>query len=151
MAKQPSTDNNLADEAFERIWSHYKDRPFRAHLAAWLLIGVALGITMLPGFDFGALMGFGISGVLFGVILSLLTYPFSGHFSFTVAGAFVGAAILPVLSIAGFYDEIISQYASLCLLVGAIIGSTSSIWQVPMTIVRTFKNAFAENTLSQVG
>ena len=147
MEKQQSTDNNLADEAFERVLSHYKDLPFRAHLAAWLLIGVAFGITMLPGLDFSALMGFGISGVVFGVILCFVTYPLSGHFSYTIAGALIGAAILPVLCFADLCGPITSQGTSICLLVGATIGATSSIWKAPLGILRMVRTAFAPNRI----
>ena len=102
---------------------------------------------MLPNFSVPSLLGFGISGIVFGVILCFVTYPFSGHFSYTIAGALIGAAVLPVLSLADLCGPITSQGTSICLLVGAMIGGTSSIWQAPIGILRMAHLAFGHNRI----
>lgn len=147
MASQISFDNKLADVALKRVLNHYKQRPIHVHFAAWLLIGVAFGITMLPNFSVGALIGFGVSGIIFGILIGLLTYPFSGHFSFTIGGALIGAAVPPLFSMTGLCGPISSQGASICLLVGAMIGGTSTIWQSPVMILRCIRKAFANTRI----
>lgn len=144
MATQTAFGNESADDALTRISNHYKNRPFRVHLAAWLLIGVAFGITLLPSFKVGSVIGFGISGIVFGLLLCLFTYPFSGHFSFTIAGALIGASIIPLCSMSGFCGPIRGQGASICLLVGAIIGGTSSIWQAPLVMMRSLRKTIEQ-------
>ncbi|MGI9516085.1 MAG: hypothetical protein ACR2NP_03480 [Pirellulaceae bacterium] len=118
--------------------NHFLNRPLRWHMTAWLLVGCALGLLIAPSYEAAVLAGFLISGILCCAVLGLLTYPMSDHFLWTLAGAFVGALLLPlaagVLQIGQWTDRIVA----VGLISGALLGATSMIWLLPLRLILRF-------------
>lgn len=123
------------DKAVDQVSAHFKNNPFRFHFAAWLMVAVPIAVLMMPEYSMGSAIGFGISAIVFCTILSFVTYPLSGHFSFTIVGVLVGAITAPIGELVGVFSPMHGEFTVVCALMGAIIGSTSVIWRVPLQIL----------------
>lgn len=148
---QVAGQNQVADQFGNRILAHYRANPFRMHLVAWLFVSVAFAWAMIPDYSVPAILGFGIASLVASGLLCIVTYPVSGHYSFTIFGAIVGVVMVPLLGCFGFLgsNSLAStngQAIQLCLLVGALIGSSSSIWQIPLRLWGIVQDAAIANS-----
>lgn len=132
-------------------WSHFLARkfsqqlaqnPILRHFGAWVLVGAVLGWLLAPDIRVSCVIAFLISGSLCGSILSFLTYPLSWHYSLTLVGAIAGLGLAPIF--AAFYPnaEMADQANQFCLIFGALIGGSSRVWQLPITMVKLIRNLF---------
>ncbi len=139
-------------DEFAVLWkglaNHFRDRPIRAHLAAWMGIAIAMGLLMCPDFQGHNLVGFTISGVLCCAILGLLTWPLSDDYRITLVGALIGWMLLSplVATVSGDYarEELLEVVG---LIAGSLFGASGLIWLTPLRwLARTFRSRFSAET-----
>lgn len=139
MGKYSFSNGQFKSEAADRILAHFSKNPFRLHFAAWLIAAVPFALFLLPEFSVGSVVGFGISAIIFCTFLCVVTYPFSGHFSFTIVGALFGASIIPLCELLGVFAPIDIVNAQVGLVVGGVMGSSSVVWRVPLQLLDGFR------------
>ena len=120
----------------DKILLHYKQNLFRLHLLSWMLVSIPFAFLISPEFSLVCGISYGISAVFFCTLLCVITYPFSGHYSFTILGAITGGVLAGLTSIVG---PVSNQNILVSLLIGGIVGSTSVIWRLPLQILRHIK------------
>ena len=136
MTQYSSQLEQSGDGVAMRILGHFRSNPFRFHFMAWLIAAVPFGLLMMPEFSVPSALGFGISAIVFCTITCITTYPLSGHFSFTIVGVLFGAAMVPIGVQLGLFGSSSNQALQLCIFIGGIIGSTSTIWQIPLKVLQ---------------
>ena len=145
MSQDSSQIEQFGDDITIRISDHFRSHPFRFHFMAWLIAAVPFGLLMMPEFSVPTALGFGISAFVFCTIICIVTYPLSGHFSFTIVGALFGAAMVPIGVQLGVFSSTSNQGLQLCIFIGGMIGSTSTIWRIPLNVLQVIgKRAYGK-------
>ncbi len=119
--------------------NHFQARPLRRHMAAWLVVGIALGWLIVPAYQWATISGFLISGMFCCAVLGIMTYPVTDHSFWVLGGAFGGLLIclLAALTIdAGPLDD---KLPELGLISGALLGATSLVWLLPFRLILKFR------------
>lgn len=135
MAQLSSSPDQFGRSKVNQVFKHFENNPFRFHFASWLFAAVPFAVLMLPELSVVCVIAFGISAIIVCTILSVVTYPLSGHYSFTIVGSLFGAAVWPLGALLGIFGPTNCQGVQIALVIGAIIGSTNVIWRIPLQML----------------
>jgi len=101
------------------------------HQLAWMLVGSLYGFVAAPLPLLTCVLAFTLAGWICCTVLSVLTLPTAKHASLIIIGASCGL----LLAFACEYTEfasISSLLKQVCLFVGALVGATSRLWELPL-------------------
>jgi hypothetical protein len=101
------------------------------HELAWLCIGTMYGVLAAPAPGFICLLAFTIAGWIVCSMLAVLTLPTCRHSHFIVVGGVLGGVLAEIFVGYGLITPIPNQTV-LCLILGALVGGTSRLWELPM-------------------
>ena len=132
---QPESGGSVRRKAWRAFGNHFRARPWKSHFLAWQLLGMGLGVLMLPDRQLASWLGFAIAGACLGSMLAIMTFPFFENVRFTLVGAVVGLLMAPVANVlVGPLPDNLAL-VQLGLIIGGLMGASTMIWLAPWRIL----------------